>query len=80
MLLPSVKLEISPVLSKEFLDIQATIESRFTLKHVCDMIITCGQMYHTDKYSKHSSIIWPVFIYELSGCGFKPHCRHIYAK
>ena len=34
-------------------------------------------MYCTDKYSQHRSIIWPVwlngsvFIYELSGCGFK---------
>ena len=32
--------DIAPFLSKEFLDIQATIECRFTLKHVCDMIIT----------------------------------------
>ena len=38
------------VLSKEVLDIQATIESRFTLKLVLDMIITYSQMYHTDKY------------------------------
>ena len=28
-----------PVLSKEFLDIQATIECRFTLKRIRDMII-----------------------------------------
>ena len=28
----------APVLSKEFLDIQATIECRFTLKRVRDMI------------------------------------------
>ena len=33
-------IDIVPVLSKEFLDIQATIECRFTLKHVHDMIIT----------------------------------------
>ena len=32
--------DIAPVLSKEFLDIQATIECRFTLKSVRDMIIT----------------------------------------
>ena len=39
-------------------------------------------MHRTDKNSQHSSIIWPVwlngrvFIYELSGCGFEPHCCH----
>ena len=32
--------DIAPVSSKEFFDIQATIESRFALKHVFDMIIT----------------------------------------
>ena len=32
--------DIAPVSSKEFLDIQATMESRFTLKLVRDMIIT----------------------------------------
>ena len=32
--------DIAPVSSKEFLDIQAIIESRFTLKRVRDMIIT----------------------------------------
>ena len=41
------------------------------------------QMYSADKYSQHSSIIWPVwlygwvFIYELSGCGFKSRCCHL---
>ena len=39
-------------------------------------------MHCTDKYSQHSSIIWPVwlngwvFVYELSGCGFKSSCSH----
>ena len=32
--------DIAPVSSKEFLDIQATIECRFSLKCVRDMIIT----------------------------------------
>ena len=32
--------DIAPVLSKEFLDIQATIECRFALKRVRHMIIT----------------------------------------
>ena len=75
-----------PVLSKEFLDIQSTTECGFNLKHVRDTIRTYSQMHHTDKYSWHSSIIWPVwsngwvFDYELSGCGcgFKSHCSHLY--
>ena len=32
--------DIGPVSSKEFLDIQVTIECKFTLKRVRDMIIT----------------------------------------
>ena len=73
----SHKLQIWRLNAKEFLDIQANRECRFTLKLVCDMIITYSQMHHTDKYSQHSSIIWPVclngwvFVYELSGCGFE---------
>ena len=39
--------DIAPVLSKNFLDIEATIDCRFTLKHVPDMIITYGQMHRT---------------------------------
>ena len=35
--------DFAPALSKEFLDIQATIECGFTVKHVCDMIRTCSQ-------------------------------------
>ena len=37
----------------------------------------CSQMHHTDKYSQHRSIIWPVwlngwvFVSEQSGCGFE---------
>ena len=54
--------DIAPVSSKEFLDIHATIECGFTLKRVRDMIRTYGQMNRTDKYSQHSSIIWPVWL------------------
>ena len=49
---------------------------------VRDMIKTYSQMHRTDKYSQHSSIIWPawlngwVFVYELSGCGFESSCSH----
>ena len=35
--------DIAPVLSKEFIDNQATTESRFTLKCICDMIKTHNQ-------------------------------------
>ena len=37
-------------------------------------------MHHTDKYSQHSSIIWPVwvngwlFIFKLSSCRFESSC------
>ena len=48
----SVLNETISVMSKEFLDIQANIECRFTLKRVHDMIRTYSQMYRTDKYSQ----------------------------
>ena len=41
------------------------------------------QMHRTDKYSQHSSIIWPVwpngwvFVYELSDCQFESRCSHL---
>ena len=79
-----LNLDVVPVLSKEFLDIQATIDCGFTLNHVLDIIRRYCQMHLTDKYSQHSSIIWPfwlngwVFVYELSGCGFESHCSHIW--
>ena len=66
---------MAPVLSEEFLEIH--------LKRVRDMIRTYIQMQHTNKYSQHSSITWPlwlngwVFVYELSGCGFKSSCSHL---
>ena len=50
---------------------------------VRDMIKTYNQMHRTDKYSQHSSIIWPVwlngwvFVYKLSGCGFESRCSHL---
>ena len=54
--------DFAPASSKEFLDIQATIECGFTLKRVRDMIKTYSQMHRTDKYSQHSSIIWPAWL------------------
>ena len=53
---------------------------RIHSKSVRDMTITYRQMHRTDKYSQHSSIIWPVwlnawvFVYKLSGCWFESHC------
>ena len=61
-----------------------TIECGFTMKLVRGMIITYNQVHCTDKYSQHSSIIWPVwlngwmFFYELSGCGFESCCCHLF--
>ena len=54
--------DFAPASSKESLDIQATIECGFTLKRVRDMIKTYSQMHRTDKYSQHSSIIWPAWL------------------
>ena len=40
-------------------------------------------MHHTDKYSQHSLIIWPVwlndwtFLCKLSGCGFESRRSHL---
>ena len=53
--------DFGPASSKEFLDIQGTIEFGFTLKRVLDMTRTYSQMNGTDKYSEHSSVIWPVW-------------------
>ena len=39
-----------PVLSKKFLDIQSSIEYRFTLKHVRDMIITSHKKIENDGF------------------------------
>ena len=59
------------------------ITLNMTLKRVRDMIRTYSQMHRTDKYSQHSSIIWPVwlngwvFVYELSGCRFESSWSHL---
>ena len=48
------------VLRKELLEIQANIECGHTVRRVRDRIRTYSQMHRPDKYSQHSSIIWPV--------------------
>ena len=69
--------------SKKFLDIQATTECGFTLKHARDMTRTYSKMQRRDKYSQHSSIIWPVWlngwvlVCELSCCGFESSYSHL---
>ena len=46
-----------PVLSKTFLDIEATIESGFTLKRVRDMIRTHSQcIYLHEAFAKHERL------------------------
>ena len=57
----SLKLQIRRMLrARSSLTFRQTIECRFTLKLVRDMIITYSQTHRTDKDSQHSSIIWPV--------------------
>ena len=70
--------DFAPAWSKEPLDTQEA-------KRVRDMTRTYSQMHRTDKYSEHSSIIWPVspngrvFVYELSGSGFESSCSLLLA-
>ena len=77
---PVAVTDFVPASTKEFPDIQATIECEFTLKCTCDMTRTYSQMHPTDKYSGHSSITWPVWlngwvsVYELSGSGSESSC------
>ena len=53
------------------------------LKGVHRMIRTYSQMLRTGKYSRHSSIIWSVwltgwvFVYELRDYGFESRCCHV---
>ena len=75
--------DFAPASSKEFLEIQATIECGTTLKRVLEMTPTYSQMHRTDRYSEHGSIICPVlsnscvFLNELSGSGFESGCSHL---
>ena len=63
-------LDMMPVLAEMFLDIQATLECRFTLKRGCDMIRTYSQMHRTDKDSQNSSTIWPECFGQIFQCSF----------
>ena len=74
--------DIALVSSKEFFDIEAAIECKFTMKRVRDMIILYRQMHRTDKYSKHSSIIQASFSpWDWAQIGIKLGIKHgIYQK
>ena len=83
-MLLSLKLQIWRLLSaRSSLTFKQIIECGFTLKLVQNIIITHCQMHRTDEYSQHSSIVWLVwlngwvFVYKLSGCGFKSRCCHL---
>ena len=43
--------------TKDLLDIQTTIEYKFMLKHLREIITTYDQTHGTDKHSQHSSIM-----------------------
>ena len=70
------------ILARRSLTFRRAIECRFTLKLVGDMIIN-SQMHRTDKDSRRSSIIWPVwlnswvFVYKRSGCEFETRYCHL---
>ena len=53
------------------------------LKNNMKSEVTYSKVHRTYEYSQHSLIICPVwlngwvFVYELSGCGFKSCCSHL---
>ena len=58
-----------PVWSKEFLDIQATIECRFTLKWVCDMTYSYTEQVLNfllfDKHEYTHGIFWSIILVSI---------------
>ena len=73
---------MAPVLSNEFLDIQATIECGFILKRVRIMIRTYCQMQRTDKYSQHlSQWVTPASVEEIldKTIFLTPHTKLIFS-
>ena len=75
--------DIAHVSSKQFFEIHTNIERGFTLKWVRDIKGIYIQIQRTDKYSQHSSVLWPVclngwvFVYELLGFGFEFSSSHL---
>ena len=70
----TLRSDFAPVLSKEFLDIQATIERRFTLKQVRGMIRTHNQDYY------ESLTFFPADVVELSVATLKAIITTTYFK
>ena len=73
------KVDEAPVSSKKF--IQATIEWKFTVKHVRDIMKTvkCTVQKSTHNTAQSVRPLWLncwVFVCKLSGCGFKSHYSH----
>ena len=62
---------MAPASSKEFLDIQATIECGFTLKRVRDMTKTYSQIHRTDKYQNTARSFGQFG--QVVECSFKNH-------
>ena len=64
---------------------QNNLVCKRTLNHLAKLAkwLSCVAIHRTDKYSQHSSIIWPVwlngwvFVYKLSGCEFESCCCHL---
>ena len=76
-------LNVKELLAWNWYKIWNLSDCSWTQIQVCDMIRKYSNMHSTNKYSQHSSIIWPVwlngwmFVYELSGCGFESSCSHL---
>ena len=62
--------DIAPVLSKRFPDIQITVECRFTLKRLHDMIITYSQIKEYPLHKITYSESWSITMYDIA----KIHC------
>ena len=75
--------DMEPASSMEFLNVQANCRLRILSETPSDMMITYSQIYCTDKYSQHSSVIcqlchnfW-VFVHLQIRCGFKSAFCHL---
>ena len=68
--------DIVPVLSKEFLGIQLTIASIFTLKHVRDMIITYSPVITVHNLRQKGEIKTVSFLTRLHSFLVPSHSRN----
>ena len=78
-------LNVKELLARSRLHIWSLSDSNRIWTHNLLWHDTNSQMHCADKYSQHSSIISPVwlngwmFVYKLSGYGFKSHCCRIFS-